>query len=302
MRLWALQANGEAICLEVSFLQVGSNQDRGKAELPDFLSLFRAPEEAPEEGSPEAARSEPEATEDERPKSWHAQEHMARSSQDASWCKEELQRQRRALEAAQGAQRSFAAEAEEQRRRQAALDAELVQLQHADGVAQQALERLQHDVANSTQAAEAPRVKKGRRCRVPVEFQTTGDGNTPELPTFGALAVAGAGTEELEELHVAEVQQLQSQVWELQKRLGEGFGPRCESPVKAIQANPDSNPRRSEIVDSKECVQSAETSQGVAPNRNISSISALLTASLGTNAFEKKADEEWQSTKSRVYG
>ncbi|CAK9052562.1 unnamed protein product [Durusdinium trenchii] len=60
---------------------------------------------------------------------------------------------------------------------------------------------------------------------------------------------------ELEELHVAEVQQLQSQVWELQKRLGEGFGPRCESPVKAIQANPDSNPRRSEIVDSKECVQ-----------------------------------------------
>ena len=37
-----------------------------------------------------------------------------------------------------------------------------------------------------------------------VKFQTTGDGNTPELPTFGALAVAGAGTEELEELHVAE--------------------------------------------------------------------------------------------------
>ena len=32
---------------------------------------------------------------------------------------QELQRQRRALEAAQGAQRSFAAEAEEQRRRQA---------------------------------------------------------------------------------------------------------------------------------------------------------------------------------------
>ncbi|CAK9100893.1 unnamed protein product [Durusdinium trenchii] len=152
----ALHGIDQSPLVKVSFLQVGSNQDRGKAELPDFLSLFRAPEEAPEEGSPEAARSEPEATEDERPKVLDLmaklhKEHMARSSQDASWCKEELQRQRRALEAAQGAQRSFAAEAEEQRRRQAALDAELVQLQHADGVAQQALERLQHDVANSTQ-------------------------------------------------------------------------------------------------------------------------------------------------------